>query len=483
MNAGGLGGAITVAAFAMSYDKMLNEARAVAATFKTVTRMTSQANGGVGNLQTAVDSIEARLRAEQKKIEKIVTAQKKLGEFIVHTVKTDTRVAVMVAINREMFYLVNPWARPSFANFVRKVIKIAGRTIEKFFNAVQQFYRNHKKSIQKLAITGIILLGLGIVTYFCPAIAPLTTMVIIDTLSGIVVEGIFTAVTGGSAGDVFDAAASGAFKGVIEGFFDGAAVMTGFTPLSWFGGAAGTLVDGLFDGKKFSEMKGDLARDLFFGIAFGLAPASVGRTAGEIAKQFGEKVAQGLFQNVVAKVDEAIGNAINEVIKKSGVLQQAFDSVKEFVNSNVIGVKKDGQIWDGYQAMNVEFTHNFKEFVAEKYDLPVLPGGVAPVDRINNGLHNIGNSNAGSTTTVTGHSHGGEAVQQALQQLKPDLPQAIINAGHSIGEVIHSIIHPTPLPVPTPVPPIDIRDIIRPVHINININVIFKPTFFGAVVA
>jgi hypothetical protein len=499
LNAGGLGGAITVAAFAMSYDKMLNEARAVAATFKTVTRMTSQANGGVGNLQTAVDSIEARLKEEQKKIEKIVTAQKKLGEFIVHTVKTDTRVAVMVAINREMFYLVNPWARPSFANFARRAIKIIGSTFTKIWNSITKFFREHYKAVIKVAVTGAAIVVLALACIAAPEIfVPIVAAVAISTLANVVVETVSTALSGGSAGEIFDAAASGAFKGMIGGVFEGVGLVTGQPWLGLLGGSTASLIDGLIEGKNGWDIAKDMITDfafsaLFFGLKVpdavqegvekGVKSAAkkafeevTQKTFTEFLKDLGESIGQGFIQ----KGYETVRDKLDEAYKKTIELVASSSAIKEALNSNVVGVKQNG-VWNGYQAMDIDFSHNFKEFIAQKYDLPVLPGGVGKVDAINSGLHNIGNSNVGGT--VTGHSHAGEAIQHIAHQLKPDLPHAVFSAGHSIGEVIHSIIHPTPLPVPTPIPPIDIRDIMRPVNINININIIFKPSFFGAVVA
>jgi hypothetical protein len=494
LNAGGLGGAITVAAFALSYDKMLNEAKAVAATFKTVKRMTSQANGGVGNLQPALDSIEARLRAEEQKIEKIATTQKKLGEFIVHTIKTDTKVAVMVAVNREMFYLVNPWARPSFGNFVRKVVKIVGSTIKKMWNSVVNFFKKHGKAIIKFAVPVLMELGLAVFTYFCPPAAtvtvPLMKDIAIGTLIGVATEGIKEGYSyykehgtlSGSFDRIFDAAAGGALSGSIGGIFE-----TFHIP---FGGTVGNFVNAIVDGKGWDYIKNlDFLKDIVtehfagkFADMFKLGESVIGKIGSGVIST----VAQEFLGWGYDKLKDAAGGIVSKVVE----IANSYSNVKEVVHSGVIGIggaaaaaEKSGQVWNGFQAMNVDFTHTFKDFVAEKYDLPVLPGGVAQVDNINSGIHNVVSGNAGGNS-VTGHSHGGNiSIPIVPPQITPTLPQQIIAAGHTIGSVIGSIVHPTPLPIPTVIPPIDIRDIIRPVDIHININVIFRPSSMGAVVA
>jgi hypothetical protein len=491
LNAGGLGGAITVAAFALSYEKMLNQAKAVAATFKTVKRMTSQANGGVGKLQTAVDSIEARLRTEEKKIEKIVTTQKKLGEFIVNTIKTDTRVAVMVAVNREMFYLVNPWARPSLINIAKRVLKIIGSTLKKAWNSITKFFKEHYKSVIKVAVTGAVIVVLALACIAAPEIfVPIVAAVAINTLAGVVVDGVAKALEGGSAGEIFDAAASGGFKGMIGGVFDGVALVTGQPWLALFGGSTASLIDGLIEGKSCKEIVKDMVIDFAFSALFaGLTVPDGAKDAAEkgvksAAKKAFEEVTNKTFTDFMKELGENIGKGfiqelgskgidlIDSGIKKGFELVTSCSAVKEALNSNVIGVKPDG-VWNGYQAMNVDFTHNFKEFVAQKFD---IPGGFGKIDAINQGLQNA---------TSGGKIGGWVTPESPVGPIKPQIPIPIHPPQWTpgIGGIINTIINPQPIPIPTILPPIDIRDIIRPVNINININIIFKPSSIGAVVA
>ena len=475
LNAGGLGGAITVAAFALSYEKMLNQAKAVAATFKTVKRMTSQANGGVGKLQTAVDSIEARLRTEEKKIEKIVTTQKKLGEFIVNTIKTDTRVAVMVAVNREMFYLVNPWARPSLINIAKRVLKIIGSTLKKAWYSIKWFYQRHKKAVIKAIVTGVVLLGLAALTIVAPEVmVPILAVTAVNTLAGVVVDGVSKAIEGGSAGEIFDAAVSGGFKGMIGGLFKGIGMVTGQPWLDLLGGPTASLIDGLIEGKSGREIFKDMVTDFAFSFAFAgfKIPKEVESISIATFTDFMKELGKSIFEGFVQKGGEVVLNKVDETIKKGFELVTSCSAVKEALNSNVIGVKPDG-VWNGYQAMNVDFTHNFKEFVAQKFD---IPGGFGKIDAINQGLQNA---------TGGGKIGGWVTPESPVGPIKPQIPIPIHPPQWTpgIGGIINTIINPQPIPIPTILPPIDIRDIIRPVNINININIIFKPSSIGAVVA
>jgi hypothetical protein len=265
-------------------------------------------------------------------------------------------------------------------------------------------------------------------------------------------------------------------------------LVTGQPWLGLLGGSTASLIDGLIEGKNGWDIAKDMITDfafsaMFFGLKVpdavqegvekGVKSAAkkafeevTQKTFTEFLKDLGESIGQGFIQ----KGYETVRDKLDEAYKKTIELVASSSAIKEALNSNVVGVKQDG-VWNGYQAMDIDFSHNFKEFVAEKYD---IPGGFGKIDSINQGLHNAtSGGNIGNTPTV----HVGPTKPHISIPIQP--PQ--LNPG--IGGLINTILNPPPISVPPIVPPIDIRDIIRPVHINININVIFKPGILGAVVA
>lgn len=70
-------------------------------------------NGGVGLLQSAVDSIDARIKQEETRKGNLVDAKKKIDSFTELVGTTDRSVSNLVNQNQEMFYGVNEWSRPS----------------------------------------------------------------------------------------------------------------------------------------------------------------------------------------------------------------------------------------------------------------------------------------------------------------------------------------------------------------------------------
>jgi len=231
LNAGGLGGLMTVAGFSSGLDKLISDSKSVAASFKAVKKMTHSMSGGVGILDSALREIDLRIAKEERKLTKLDTTKKKLGEFIVNTVTKDRKVAAMVAINKELFYQVNPWARPPVPKKRSWWKKAWGwlcdkgkkfvNTVKKAWNGIKKFYRKHKKAIKKILIgVGITvgLLALSVATGGTAA-GPLVAL----ALKGAITTGLTSAAISGASAGVQYYKENGTFKGMGGAIFDGAA--------------------------------------------------------------------------------------------------------------------------------------------------------------------------------------------------------------------------------------------------------------------
>lgn len=256
LNAGGLGGLISIAKFSEDYDKLLSKTNSVISSFKAVKRKTVNISGGVGNLQGALDQIDSRIKTEEAKVEKLEAVGKKFGEFLANTVKTDKSVANLVNVNKEEFYQVNPWARPPAPPREKNFLEKAGEwlcekgkefadTIHKCYEGIKKFCKEHAAAIKKIVV-GVLVIGtLAVLTAVTGGAAAAVFTV---ALKGAIVGGLASAAVSGTMGAVsqvkknvsegkdafdgvvgaaFDSAASGFMGGAIGGAFSGAAGAVG----------------------------------------------------------------------------------------------------------------------------------------------------------------------------------------------------------------------------------------------------------------
>ena len=86
----------------------------VTKTFKAVESDIHNVNGGVGDLQTALDDVEQRVKnVEEKKREKVEKAGSQLFNFLSEFKKTDKRLAEAIKLENQKFYEINPWTASS----------------------------------------------------------------------------------------------------------------------------------------------------------------------------------------------------------------------------------------------------------------------------------------------------------------------------------------------------------------------------------
>ena len=113
ISAGGLTGSIAIADYQSNFSSFVTSVESMISSFKAVKSETHNLSGGVGNLQDALENIDARIRKEEEKKADAVTVQKKSNDFLELAVRVDRQVATLVNQNKEEFYRVNPWLRPA----------------------------------------------------------------------------------------------------------------------------------------------------------------------------------------------------------------------------------------------------------------------------------------------------------------------------------------------------------------------------------
>ena len=175
ISAGGIGYGTSVMEFSSVFDGFLSNTDNVISCFKTVKNETYSLSGGAGNLQTALDDLESRVRTEESLKENAVLAKAKSDSFLSLAQRIDNQVANDVKKNRDELYSVNSCAKPTTSNEEKKWYEKAwdwlcdraedikegflniGDSLRKIWNSVVEFYQEHKKIIDTvLVIIGVV---------------------------------------------------------------------------------------------------------------------------------------------------------------------------------------------------------------------------------------------------------------------------------------------------------------------------------------
>ena len=220
-------------------------------TFKEGKSKINNMDGGVGKLQTAVDRIDDRLtKVEEPRQEKIKTAGEKLGVFLRNAIRTDKKVAGMIATTQGKFFEANPWAIPpappkkkslwqrikdafkkagkAVANVFKKAGKWIVSTAKKVWSKTVAFVKKHWKAIVKIAIGVVVIAGLAALSVFTGgAAAPLLLAAAkgaaICACTSAAVTVVSGAIKGQSFATIFDSAADSFMVGSITGAVTGVA--------------------------------------------------------------------------------------------------------------------------------------------------------------------------------------------------------------------------------------------------------------------
>ena len=107
INAGGLNGFGTVSQFADAVDVLDDKIKEMLSTFQIVKKAISNLSGGIGALEGAYDSIEARIKAEKQKRDNLSAFADECEDFIDLALRKDRSAATKVTQNRVGYYLSN----------------------------------------------------------------------------------------------------------------------------------------------------------------------------------------------------------------------------------------------------------------------------------------------------------------------------------------------------------------------------------------
>ena len=196
ISAGGISGGIAVSQFQSGMKNYIKKTGDVISSFTTVKNKTYNLNGGVGNLQDALDGISARVHTEEARERAAERVQKKANDFLDLAVRVDKEVATLVNKNKEEFYRTNPWLKPSWTQDAKKFFSDAWKwlcgvrdtlvkgasaiwegiknTVKKAWDNIVTFYQEHKQIIDTiLIVVGAIAAIAAVIATGGLALAPL----------------------------------------------------------------------------------------------------------------------------------------------------------------------------------------------------------------------------------------------------------------------------------------------------------------------
>ena len=173
ISSGGLG--IPVMDFQSELASYISDAESIISSFKTVRNSTYSLNGGVGELQNSLSSIESRIQEEETKKLEAENVQAKVTSLIQLSERIDRQVAANVNQSQDELYSINPWLRPTpsvndeapwyeqawgwlcgkgeaIVDGVKKAWEWAKDTAVKAWNGIVEFYKDHKKIIDTILI-------------------------------------------------------------------------------------------------------------------------------------------------------------------------------------------------------------------------------------------------------------------------------------------------------------------------------------------
>lgn len=112
INSGGLSTGCTLGVLHDNLEHSIDHTERLLNSLRQVRSYTYTINGGVGALQPALDDINRSIFREEIHLSNMKAADAAVEHFVQYTHRVDRQVAVRVTRNRNLFYRVNPWARP-----------------------------------------------------------------------------------------------------------------------------------------------------------------------------------------------------------------------------------------------------------------------------------------------------------------------------------------------------------------------------------
>ncbi len=112
INSGGLSSGTAFLDFQSDFDHLIDRSKKIVSSFQTIKSFANNMNGGIGNLQNAVEQIESKRNTEEAKVNALNGIKNKANSFVEMTRQVDLNVCGLVNRNKHEFYELNPWAKP-----------------------------------------------------------------------------------------------------------------------------------------------------------------------------------------------------------------------------------------------------------------------------------------------------------------------------------------------------------------------------------
>lgn len=101
-----------VCSFQNNFTGFIQKREDVISSFKTVRSKVQNVSGGVGNLQSGLNSLSTRITKEEHQSQEVEQVKKKANDFVDLAFRVDREVASLVNKNKEQFYQKYPHLRP-----------------------------------------------------------------------------------------------------------------------------------------------------------------------------------------------------------------------------------------------------------------------------------------------------------------------------------------------------------------------------------
>ena len=230
--------------------------------FKAVKSKIYNMDGGVGNLQTAVEQLDERInKVDSQRVEKINLAMQNLGAFL-HTVR-----------------MADQKAGKAIAGAFKKAVDWVVDCAKKAWTATKNFIVKHWKAIVKIVVGIVVIAGLAALSVF----------------------------TGGAAAPLFLVAAKGAAIAAATG-------------------AAVTVVSGVAQGKSAGEIFDSCGDSILMGAVTGAVGGFAGAAAGAVTSATGSQLLGELTKIGVEMGGKIIATGTNYLIDNNGSLDGYWDA-------------------------------------------------------------------------------------------------------------------------------------------------------------
>lgn len=248
ISSSGFGGA-AISNLQSNLSAYIGDAESVLASFKTIKENTVGLNGGVGNLQGALENVDSRVRTEESKLQDAKAIQNRVNEFVSLAVRVDQSVSEKVNRNKDELYRVNPWLKPITSvdeevtwyeqawNWLcgagKKVSDVANTfwgsakdTVSKAVDNAIAVYKENKKNICKVLI-GVGAISIVVVVTVLtggagvPALIAMTKAAFTAGLVSAAIGGSISAVSSLAKGESFEEILTNAIKSSVDSFCSG----------------------------------------------------------------------------------------------------------------------------------------------------------------------------------------------------------------------------------------------------------------------